>query len=115
MITVEMTKPLGAMLFDSAFPRNDFETGVQKKNADGVPMWSIAVIVKQPDARRSETLTVNVPLQQDPNDVFETFDRVAFEGMRLMTGSNNDGNLWVSFGADKIGKPSAAAPKAESK
>ena len=57
MISVEITKPLGITMFDNAFPRNDFETKEQKKNADGVPMWSVNLILRQPDARRSETIT----------------------------------------------------------
>ena len=86
MISVEITKPLGITMFDNAFPRNDFETKEQKKNADGVPMWS------------------------DPNETFEPFSPVSFEGFRIMTGENN-GNTWVSFGADKMTKGNGnAAP-----
>lgn len=46
MISVEITKPLGITMFDNAFPRNDFETKEQKKNADGVPMWSVNLILR---------------------------------------------------------------------
>ena len=36
MITIPIQKTLGTMLFDSAYPRNDFNSGEQRKNADGI-------------------------------------------------------------------------------
>lgn len=112
MISVEITKPLGITMFDNAFPRNDFETKEQKKNADGVPMWSVNLILRQFDARRSETITVNVPSATDPNETFAPFTPVSFEGLRIMTGENN-GNTWVSFGADKMTKGNGNAVPAQ--
>ncbi|MEB1814003.1 hypothetical protein [Adlercreutzia mucosicola] len=112
MISIEITKPLGVVLFDSAFPRNDFETRQQKVNNDGVPMWSVNLILRQPDSRRSENLTVNVPSVKDPTEIFDPFAPVSFSGLRIMTGENN-GNTWVSFGADGIAPAGAAAPKSD--
>lgn len=106
MLNVEIKNNLGTMLFDSAFPRNDYETKEQKTNADGVPMWSVNILVRQPEARRTEMMTVNVPSAKDPSELFEPFDRIAFENLHVMTGSN-DGRTWVSFAADKAGKPGA--------
>lgn len=103
MISVEISKPLGRVFFDGAFPRNDFDTGVQKKNDAGVPIWSISVVLRQPDSRRSENLTVNVPATKDPNDIFDVLCPIQFEGLKIMTGANK-GNTWVSFSADKIEK-----------
>lgn len=108
MITVELKNNLGNMIFDSAFPRNDFDTKEQKIDAEtGLPIWSVAVLLRQPNSRRSESMTINVPSQKDPNEMFVGFDPIAFDGLRIMTGEN-DGNKWVSFSADKVGKPGAA-------
>lgn len=110
MITIPIQKTLGTMLFDSAYPRNDFNSGEQRKNADGVPMWSMNIILRQPDARRSETLTVSVPSPVDPSTKLDPFAPIGFEGLRIMTGEGNDGHTWVSFAADKFG---LVSPKTE--
>lgn len=101
MLSIKIDQDLGTMIFDSAFPRNDFETKEQKKNSEGVPMWSVSLILRQADARRSETLTVNIPSPEDPSKSFGIFAPVALKGLRVMTG-DNDGRTWISFAADKI-------------
>lgn len=110
MLNVEIKNNIGTMLFDSAFPRTEFESREQRKNADGVPMWTINILVRQPDARRTEQMSVNVPSVKDPNELLEPFDRIGFENLHVMTGSN-DGRTWVSFAADKVGKVAAPATK----
>lgn len=110
MLNVEIKNNLGTMIFDSAFPRNDFETKQQKVDAaTGMPMWTVNIFVRQADARRSEQMSVNVPAAKDPAETFAAFEPIAFENLRVMTGSN-DGKTWVSFAADKVGR--AAAPAA---
>ena len=52
---------------------------------------------------------MNVPSATDPNETFEPFSLVSFEGFRIMTGENN-GNTWVSFGADKMTKGQRQTP-----
>lgn len=103
MIAVEISQPLGAMLFDGAFPKTEYGEAVQKLNAEGVPLWVVNVIVRQPDAKRSENLSVTVPAPADPSQTVPPFAPVAFEGLRIMTGSNG-GKTWVSFAADRFGK-----------
>lgn len=105
MITAEITKPMGAMYFDAAFPKTEYGTGEQKQTAEGVPLWSVQVLLRQPDSRKTESLTITIPAAQDPAAVIEPFTPIAFEGLRMMTGENN-GRVWVSFAADKCGKPS---------
>ena len=107
MITAEISKNLGSMYFDAAFPKTEYGTDEQKKNAAGVPLWSVQVLLRQPDSRKTESLTVTLPAPQDPATVLEPFTPIAFEGLRVMTGENN-GRVWVSFAADKCGKPSKA-------
>jgi hypothetical protein len=104
MITAEITKSMGAMYFDGAFPKTEYGTGEQKKNAEGVPLWSVSVLLRQPDSRKTESLTVTMPAAQDPAALIEPFTPIAFEGLRVMTGENG-GRVWVSFAADKCGKP----------
>ena len=101
MLSINIDQDLGALIFDSAFPRTDFETREQKKNADGVPMWSVNLILRQADARRSESLTVTVPMADDPSKHFGVFAPVKLDGLRVMTGEN-DGKTWISFAADKL-------------
>lgn len=108
MLNIEIKSNLGVTLFDNAFPRNDFEAREQKKNADGVPMWSVNILVRQPNARRTELMTVNVPAAKDPNETFAPLEQIAFENLHVMTGEN-DGKTWVSFAADKVGRPGSAA------
>lgn len=108
MLSVDVKNNLGTMLFDSAFAKNDYETHEQKKNADGVPQWTINVLVRQPDSRRSEQMSVTVAMPQDPSTAIEPFTPIAFEGLRLLTGENN-GRTWVSFQADKIGRAGGQA------
>lgn len=109
MLNVEIKNNLGTILFDSAFPRNDYETKQQKVDAEtGMPMWTVNILVRQPNARRTELMSVNVPAAKDPTEIFAPLEQIAFENLHVMTGSN-DGRTWVSFAADKVGK-SAAAP-----
>lgn len=114
MLSININQDLGTMIFDSAFPRNDYETKEQKKNAEGVPMWSVRLILRQADSRRSENLTVNIPSPEDPSRAFGVFAPVALKGLRVMTG-DNDGRTWISFAADKIvpaeAKPAVPASK----
>lgn len=110
MLTVDIKNNIGTILFDGAYPRNDFETKQQKTDSEtGLPMWSIAVVLRQPNSRRSENLTVNVPNAKDPNEQLNPFEPIAFDGLRIMTGESG-GKTWVSFAADKFGR--AAAPSA---
>ena len=112
MLSIPIDQDLGMLIFDTAFPRNDYETKEQRKNADGVPQWSVSLILRQEDARRSESLTITIPSQDDPSKHFKIFEQVRVEGLRVMTGSN-DGRTWVSFGADKIVPVSGAATPAK--
>lgn len=108
MLTVNVKEKLGVMLFDSCFPKNDFETKQQKvDNGTGLPLWSVSVLLRQADSRRSESITITVPSAKDPAESLEPLSPVAFEGLRLMTGVN-DGRPWVSFRADRVGVPAAA-------
>lgn len=107
MITAEITKPMGAMYFDGAFPKNEYGADIQKTNADGVPLWSVAVLLRQPESRKTESMTITVPAQKDPSQVLEVFTPIAFEGLRVMTGESNN-RPWVSFAADKCGTPKQA-------
>lgn len=104
MITVELSKPLGVMLFDSAFAKNEYGETTQKTNADGVPLWTVNILLRQPDSKKSENLTITVPSKTNPADVLEPFTPIAFERLRLMTGQSH-GRTWVSFAADRCGKP----------
>lgn len=111
MITAELTKPLGMLVFDMANPRNDFDTKQQKTDENGTPMWTVQCLLRQENARAFETIRVNVPSKQDPNEVLTPLAPVSFENLRVMTGDNN-GRTWVSFSADRI-NTAAAAPKAD--
>ncbi len=102
MLTFELKPINGAILFDSAFPKNDYETKEQKKDPNGTPLWSVNVLVREPDARRTETLTVQIPAPKNPEEVFQPFTPVAFEGLSLLSGEMN-GRPFVSLRADKIG------------
>lgn len=107
MIQAEIkSNTLGTMLFDSAFPKTDYNTKEQKTNAEGVPLWSIQVLVRQPGARMTENMNVTIPANVDPSEKVEPFTPIAFLNMRVMTGQNN-GKTWVSFSADGIGNPSS--------
>lgn len=107
MIQAEIkANTLGTMLFDSAFPKTDFNTKEQKTTAEGVPLWSVQVLVRQPEARVTENMTVTIPASVDPSEKVEPFTPIAFANLRMMTGQNN-GRTWVSFAADAIGNPSS--------
>lgn len=100
------------MIFDSAFPRTNFETKEQKTDANGVPMWTVNLILRQEDSRKSETLAVNIPSPEDPSKSFGIFAPVALKGLRVMTGTN-DGKIWISFAADKVVALDSAKPAAQ--
>lgn len=111
MISIDIaSKSLGQMLYDSAYPKTDYESGEQKMSADGQPLWQIGVLLRQPGSRRTEAVTVTVPLPQDPATVLEPFTPVMFGGLRVMTGENN-GRRWVSFSADSVGTPKAGGDR----
>lgn len=112
MITVDISEPLGTVVFDAASPRNDYETGIQRTNDEGVPMWRVAAILRQEDARQSEQIAVVVPSRTNPADEIQPFTPVAFEGLRMMTGQGNNGSTWVSFHADKVSPVAAGAAHA---
>lgn len=115
MLTLDLKGDLGIMLFDTATPRNDFDTGLQRVDEEtGLPQWSVAVLLRQEDARRAEPINITVLAKEDPNESFEYGDKVIAENIICRTGAAQNGGNWVSFTADAI-KPApakgAAAPK----
>lgn len=105
MITVEIAKPMGVMYFDACYPKTEYRSDEQKTTPEGVPLWSMGVLLRQPESKKSENITITVPCPHDPSQAIEPFTPIAFDGLRMMTGESSNGT-WVSFAADKFGKPS---------
>ena len=103
MLTLDLNGDLGIMLYDTATPRNDFDSGVQKIDEEtGLPQWSVAVLLRQEDARRAEPINITVNSKEDPNTKFEYGDKVMAENIVCRTGASPNGGNWVSFTADAI-------------
>lgn len=96
---VSMSKTL--LLFDSAFPRTAFGTDTQQTDEQGTPLWLVNVLVRQADARRSETMTVIVPSATNPEDEIRPFAPVSFDGLTVRTGESGNGR-WVSVRAERV-------------
>lgn len=108
MLTLDLAGDLGIMLYDTATPRNDFDTGMQRVDAEtGLPQWSVAVLLRQEDARRAEPINITINSKDDPNDQFEYGDKVVAEGIMCRTGAAQNGGNWISFTASAI-KPAPA-------
>lgn len=101
MLTVEVKNTLGVLRFDGAFPKKDFESGIQKEK-DGVPLWQVVCLLRQPDSNVSDKITVVIPAQKNPSEFIEPFAQIGFENLRILTGEQN-GRTWVAFHADKVG------------
>lgn len=115
MLTLDLKGDLGIMLYDTASPRNDFETGQQRIDEEtGLPQWSVAVLLRQEDARRAEPINITVLAKNDPNESFEYGDKVIAENITCRTGAAQNGGNWVSFTADAI-KPAPAKSAAQPK
>lgn len=115
MLTLDLNGELGTMLFDAATPRNDFDTGMQRVDAEtGLPQWSVGVLLRQEDARRAEPINITVNSKDDPNEQFEYGDKVIAENIVCRTGAAQNGGNWVSFTADAIKPASGSARPASS-
>lgn len=114
MLTLDLNGDLGIMLFDASNPRNDFETGQQRvDNESGLPQWSVAVLLRQEDARRAEPINITVNSKEDPGKGLEYGDKVVAENIVCRTGAAQNGGNWVSFTADSIKPASAVRPAAK--
>lgn len=67
MIVIDVTKSLGLMLFDTSHPKTEYGETTQRAADEGIPLWVVSVIVRQHNARRSESLSASVPSQQNPD------------------------------------------------
>lgn len=101
MISATVSFGNDKLFYDGASPALEYNSDVQKTDESGNPKWKLRALWRGENSRRTETLTVTVPLAQNPDDVIAPFTPIAFKNPRVMTGENN-GRVWVSFAADGI-------------
>lgn len=101
MISFDASLPKSILLFDSAYPRTAYGTETQQTDEHGTPLWLVNVLVRQADARRSETMTVIVPSATSPEDEIRPFSPVSFDGLTVRTGESGNGR-WVSVRAERV-------------
>lgn len=106
MLNLPISSIPGLVLFDSARPKNEFNSQAQKVDENGVPQWRCRCVVRLEDANQSEFVDVTIASPVDPSTVVNPFARVAFDGLRVMTGQGHNGATWVSLFADSM-RPAA--------
>ena len=94
---------LGTAVLDSCQKRiADRETGeIKTDKVTGLPIWSVAVFVRQPGAFKAEGIVVNIPSKKDPTEGIEPFTPVMFQGLAIST-FNIGGTRVNSFSADSV-------------
>ena len=106
MLNLPISSIPGLVLFDSARPKNEFNSQAQKVDENGVPQWRCRCVVRWEDANQSECEEGTIASTVDPSTVVNPFARVAFDGLRVMTGQGHNGATWVSLFADSM-RPAA--------
>lgn len=102
MLNLPISTIPGFVLFDSARPKNEFNSQAQKVDENGVPQWRCRCVVRLDDANSAEFVDVTIPSPVDPSTVVNPFTLVAFDGLRVMTGQGHNGATWVSLFADAM-------------
>lgn len=108
----------GRLMFMASTERKEFvrESGVpnsakpQKRNSDGVPLWSVQVAGV--DWRnRSQLFNITVPMTDDPASKFSTGDPIAVDGLVFGVSPKQNGGytLWASADAMAPALATAAA------
>ncbi len=82
-------------------PENDFDSGIQKKTPDGVPIWKVRILTRDGDdpTRRPEITEVKVPHLTEPK--LDPAMKPLFGGLVGLVWSSNTGG-GLSFRAESI-------------
>lgn len=103
---------LGIIVYRGCFPKSVFRDGErtdeQKTNRQGIPIWSVAAMVIQPDRDQPETMRFEIASKKDPGEGFERGDHIAFERVWVnwFVFANEDNKLvqtWQADGMTKVG------------
>lgn len=94
------TAKLPQLTFLASAPKiADRATGLQKTNANDVPVWSVQVLVAATDDRQAELETISVPAKSAP--AFDPMTPVSFENLRGFFWQMN-GRAGVSMSAESV-------------
>ena len=102
----KMTEPIGTLVFNSCEQQMDFNNR-QRPAVDqetGKNIWRVHASLAQQGQANLENINVRVLSMGDPCVGFTMLDKIGFENLRVETGTNYQGNLYVTWSADGIYK-----------